>query len=119
MVNGTEDLDNAVESLSKIIELVKEEQWSVDYTQSVAPQACAQLSESMSINELQNFALEVVKSTVESDENAEKVIAIMQMTTHILDHYTKLSTIGRVWKSSLVEIEDKIVENNDKLRYYQ
>ena len=119
MVNGTEDLNAAVESLSKIIAIVKEEQWSVDYTQSVAPQACAQLSESMSVNELQNFALEVVKSTLESDENAEKIIAIMQMTTHILDHYTKLSMIGRVWRSSLVELKDKIVENNDTLRYYQ
>jgi len=108
MINGTEDLNTAILSLTKLVKLVEEEQWSVDYTHDTAPETGKIFANSMSVNELQSFAADISQSTLESDENAEKIIEIMRMTTAILDHYTKLSVIGRVWKNDITNAVDNL-----------
>ena len=88
MVNGTDDLDTALASLGHVLAVVKEEQWSVDYTHNNAPLTGRLLSEKMPVNELTEFAETLKESTKESRENINKTLTLLNMMSIILEHYT-------------------------------
>jgi multidrug resistance efflux pump len=112
MINGTEDLDAAVAAIARVVDIVREEKQSIDYTHVNAPMTGKLLSDKMSISELVEFADTLRKSTSESKENVDKVYAVLREVFEILEHYNKLAEIGEVWASTV----DK---TTDDLRYYQ
>lgn len=112
MINGTIDIDSALASIESVLAVVREERWSVEYTHTNAHTTGRILSEKMSVNELIDFAVSLRESTTESKENIDKVLTILQGLSEILEHYTKLSDIGYVWR----DIIDKNIED---LKSYQ
>jgi hypothetical protein len=112
MINGTDELDSALVSLALVLNVVNEEKWSVDYTHTNAPLTGRILAEKMKLNEIVEFDKTLKESTHCSRENIAKILKILNMTSDIIDHYTKLSDIGEVWG----EIIDKSI---DDLRCYQ
>jgi hypothetical protein len=111
-INGTEELDSALESLAFVLNVVNEEKWSVDYTHNHAPLTGRILAEKMKLNEIVEFDKTLKESTRSSRENIDKVLKILNMTSDIMEHYAKLSEIGDVW-------EEIICKNIDDLRCYQ
>lgn len=112
MINGTSDLDRAIAHLERVLTIVREEKWSIDYTHANAPLTGRTLSNEMNISEIINFSSVLKTSAAESVENIDKVFAILKMMTEILEHYSKLAEIGGVWK--------EIIEHKkEELKYYQ
>jgi hypothetical protein len=112
MINGTAELDAALESLNEVLKVVREEKWSVDYTRAHAPLAGSVISEQMSIQEAVEFHKSVQECTMESKENIKKALAIIGEVSEIIEHYSDLVEIGIVWHA----VAEKTIDN---LRCYQ
>jgi hypothetical protein len=112
MLNGTRDLDAALEALTRILEIAAEEKTSIDYTHANAHLTGKTISEEMTLTEVFDFSASLKDSTTQSKENVEKILKILNISYEIIDHYAKLSEIGDVWTG----IVGKVV---DDLRYFQ
>jgi hypothetical protein len=112
MINGSVDLDQALARLNEIMDIVREEKQSIDYTHANAPLTGRTIAENAPLEEILEIARNVKESTVQSKENIEKILIIMHISSKILEHYSKLADIGDVWES----IIEKSVDN---LRHYQ
>jgi hypothetical protein len=111
-MNGTEDLDETLERLARVLAVVREEQWSVDYTRAHAPSVGSLILDRLPESELENFADDIENSTEEAKDNIDRILDIIGMSAEIAEHYKKLAEIGTVWNM-------RALKDKDLLRHYQ
>jgi hypothetical protein len=112
MINGSANLDAAILSLEKILEIVREEKSSVDYARANAPLLGRILTDHLQIYEANEFSQSIHESTAESRENVDKLFTALNIISELLEHYVDLAEIGHTW-------ECVINKNVETLRCYQ
>jgi hypothetical protein len=116
MVSGTSDVDEALAHLTRVLEIVTENEWSIKYAAGISREFGSKISASSGVEELENFAVSLESSNAEVKDTIMQILEIEAEIPRILKHYSSLSDIGDAWMSS---IGQDILNRKHTMSYYQ
>lgn len=116
MVNGTDDVDEALVLLTRVFNEAAENEWAVTYARNTSAEFGARVSEHGDSAELAVFAASVETSTSEVNIAIAQLLEIEAKLPKILRYYNSLSVIGDAW---ILSIGSELLNRKHAISYYQ